>query len=150
MAVYEQTYKRYAGTLTPEWSRFLIIPRHALRGVFSSKLFVAFFAICFIPLLIELVLIYLRHNVGVLTAFNVNVRELIPVDASFFNTFVNVQNVFAFLLALLIGPPLVSRDLRNNALPLYLCRPFPTTDSVKGKMSSLLVLWPLGTGFPQS
>ena len=29
MAVYEQTYKRYAGPLTPEWSRFLIIPRHA-------------------------------------------------------------------------------------------------------------------------
>lgn len=149
MAVYEQTYKRYAGTLTPEWSRFLIIPRHALRGVFSSKLFVAFFAICFIPLLIELVLIYLRHNVGVLTAFNVNVRELIPVDASFFNTFVNVQNVFAFLLALLIGPPLVSRDLRNNALPLYLCRPFSRTEYVIGKMSVLLILLSLVTWIPQ-
>jgi len=149
MAVYEQTYKRYAGTLTPEWSRFLIIPRHALRGVFSSKLFVAFFAICFIPLLIELVLIYLRHNVGVLTAFNVNVRELIPVDASFFNTFVDVQNVFAFLLALLIGPPLVSRDLRNNALPLYLCRPFSRTEYVIGKMSVLLILLSLVTWIPQ-
>lgn len=149
MAVYEQTYKRYAGTLTPEWSRFLIIPRHALRGVFSSKLFVAFFAICFIPLLIELILIYLRHNVGVLTAFNINVRELIPVDASFFNTFVNVQNVFAFLLALLIGPPLVSRDLRNNALPLYLCRPFSRTEYVIGKMSVLLILLSLVTWIPQ-
>ena len=31
MAVYEQTYKRYAGKLTPEWSRFLIIPRHAFE-----------------------------------------------------------------------------------------------------------------------
>lgn len=149
MAVYEQTYKRYAGTLTPEWNRFLIIPRHALRGVFSSKLFVAFFAICLIPLLIELVLIYLRHNVGVLTAFNVNVRELIPVDAFFFNTFVNVQNAFAFLLALLIGPPLVSRDLRNNALPLYLCRPFSRTEYVIGKMSVLLILLSLVTWIPQ-
>ena len=42
MAVYEQTYKPYTGKLTPEWSRFLIIPRHAFRGVFSSKLFTAF------------------------------------------------------------------------------------------------------------
>ena len=49
MAVYEQTYKRYVGPLTPEWSRFLIIPRHAYRGVFKSKLFTAFFAICFLP-----------------------------------------------------------------------------------------------------
>ena len=45
MAVYEQTYKRYAGPLTPEWSRFLIIARHAYRSVFSSKLFTAFFVI---------------------------------------------------------------------------------------------------------
>ena len=57
MAVYEQTYKRYAGPLTPEWSRFLIIPRHALRGTFNSKLFAAFFAFCFIPLLVEAILI---------------------------------------------------------------------------------------------
>ena len=149
MAVYEQTYKRYAGPLTPEWSRFLIIPRHALRGVFNSKLFTAFFAICFIPLLVELIMIYLRHNVGVLTAFNVNIRELVPVDASFFQTFVNVQNSFAFLLALLIGPPLVSRDLRNNALPLYLCRPFSRTEYVIGKMSVVLILLSLVTWVPQ-
>ena len=47
MAVYEHGYKPYAGNLTPEWSRFLILPRHASRDVFRSKLFVAFFAACF-------------------------------------------------------------------------------------------------------
>lgn len=149
MAVYEQTYKRYAGPLTPEWSRFLIIPRHALRAVFNSKLFAAFFALCFLPLLVEAILIYLRHNVGAIAALSINVRELVPVDASFFNTFVNVQNTFAFLLALLIGPPLVSRDLRNNALPLYLCRPFSRTEYVIGKMSVLIILLSLVTWIPQ-
>ena len=149
MAVYEQTYKRYAGALTPEWSRFLIIPRHALRGTFNSKLFTAFFAFCFIPLLVEAILIYLRHNVGALAALTINVRELVPVDAFFFEVFVNVQNSFAFLLALLIGPPLVSRDLRNNALPLYLCRPFSRTEYVIGKMSVLLILLSLVTWIPQ-
>ena len=149
MAVYEQTYKRYAGALTPEWSRFLIIPRHALRGTFNSKLFAAFFAVCFLPLLVEAILIYLRHNVGALAALTINVRELIPVDAFFFQVFVNIQNSFAFLLALLIGPPLVSRDLRNNALPLYLCRPFSRTEYVIGKMSVLLILLSLVTWIPQ-
>ena len=76
MAVYEQTYKRYAGRLTPEWSRFLIIPRHALRGVFNSKLFTAFFVVCFLPLLVEAVLIYLHHNVTALAIMNLNVREV--------------------------------------------------------------------------
>jgi ABC-2 type transport system permease protein len=149
MAVYEQTYKRYAGPLTPEWSRFLIIPRHTLRGTFNSKLFTAFFAFCFIPLLVEAILIYLRHNVGALAALTINVRELVPVDAFFFEVFVNIQNSFAFLLALLIGPPMVSRDLRNNALPLYLCRPFSRTEYVIGKMSVLLILLSLVTWIPQ-
>jgi len=149
MAVYEQTYKRYAGALTPEWSRFLIIPRHTLRGVFNSKLFTAFFVVCFLPLLVEAVLIYLRHNVTAVAIMNLNVRELVPVDGSFFQTFVNIQGGFAFILALLVGPPLVSRDLRNNALPLYLCRPFSRTEYVMGKMSVLLILLSAITWIPQ-
>jgi ABC-2 type transport system permease protein len=149
MAVYEQTYKRYAGPLTPEWSRFLIIPRHAYRGVFKSKLFTAFFVICFIPLLVEAILIYLHHNVNALGILRVNVRALIPIDGSFFETFVNLQGGFAFFVALLVGPPLVSRDLRNNALPLYLCRPFSRPEYVLGKMSVLLILLSLITWIPQ-
>jgi len=149
MAVYEHTYKRYAGRLTPEWSRFLIIPRHAYRDVFKSKLFTAFFGLCFIPLLVEAILIYLHHNVNALAILKVNVRELIPVDAFFFQTFVNLQSGFAFLVTLLVGPPLVSRDLRNNALPLYLCRPFSRAEYVLGKMSVLLILLSAITWLPQ-
>jgi ABC-2 type transport system permease protein len=149
MAVYEQTYRRYAGPLTPESSRFLIIPRHAYRAVFNSKLFTAFFVICFIPLLIEAILIYLHHNVTALAIMQVNVRELIPIDAFFFQTFISIQGGFAFFVALLVGPPLVSRDLRNNALPLYLCRPFSRTEYVLGKMSVILILLSVVTWIPQ-
>ena len=149
MAVYEHTYKRYAGPLTPEWSRFLIIPRYAFRDVFKSKLFTAFFVLCFIPLLVEAILIYLHHNVSALGILKVNVRELLPIDAFFFQTFVNLQSGLAFFVALLIGPPLVSRDLRNNALPLYLCRPFSRTEYVLGKMSVLLILLSAMTWIPQ-
>jgi ABC-2 type transport system permease protein len=149
MAVYEQTYRRYAGKLTPEWSRFLIIPRHAYRAVFNFKLFTAFFAICFIPLLVEAVLIYLHHNFSALTIMKVNARELFVIDGSFFEVFVWIQNGFAAVVTLLIGPPLVSRDLRNNALPLYLCRPFSRTEYVMGKMSVLLILLSTITWIPQ-
>jgi ABC-2 type transport system permease protein len=149
MAVYEQTYKPYKGKLTPEWNRFLILPRHTLRGVFNSKLFTAFYVLCFLPLLLEAVLIYLHHNVTALAIMNLNARQLIPIDGSFFQTFVVVQGAFAFIVALLVGPPLVSRDLRNNALPLYLCRPFSRTEYVMGKMSVLLILLSWITWVPQ-
>ena len=149
MAVYEQTYKPFRGKLTPEWSRFLIIPRHAYRAVFNSKLFTAFFVICFLPLLVEAVLIYLHHNATALAILQVNVKQLLPIDGSFFETFVSIQAGFAFFVALLVGPPLVSRDLRNNALPLYLCRPFSRTEYVMGKMSVILILLSAITWVPQ-
>lgn len=149
MAVYDHSYKNYAGPLTPEWSRFLVIPRHAFRDVFKSKLFTAFFALCFIPVLVEAILIYLHHNVNALAIMRVNVRELIPIDASFFQTFVNLQGGLAFFVTLLVGPPLVSRDLRNNALPLYLCRPFSRAEYVAGKMSVVLILLSAITWVPQ-
>ena len=149
MAVYEQTYKPYTGELTPEWSRFLIIPRHAFQAVFKFKLFVAFYVLCFVPVLVEAVLIYLRHNFTALAIMKVNERQLFLIDGSFFQTFVYIQGLFAFFVALLIGPPLVSRDLRNNALPLYLCRPFSRTEYVMGKMSVLLILLSWITWIPQ-
>ena len=154
MAVYEQTYKQYLGKLTPEWNRFLVIPRHAFHDVFKSKLFTAFFVICFLPLLLEAILIYLHHNVSgieVLKSMAIvnNIRELIPIDASFFQFWVNFQAWPAYFVMLLVGPPLVSRDLRNNALPLYLCRPFSRTDYVLGKMSVLLILLSAITWVPQ-
>lgn len=149
MAVYEVTYKPYLGKLTPEWSRFLVIPRHAFRDVFKSKIFTAFFVICFVPLLVEAILIYLHHNVNALAILKVNVRELLPIDASFFRTFVSLQASMAFLVVLLVGPPLVAKDLRNNALPLYLCRPFTRTEYVAGKMSVLLILLSAITWVPQ-
>ena len=149
MAVYEQTYKRYAGKLTPEWSRFLIIPRHAYESIFSSKLFTAFFVICFLPVLAEAIFIYLHHNYTALTIMQASVRDLIPIDNSFFRFFTYLEGFFAFFLALLLGPPLVARDLRNNALPLYLCRPFSRTEYVMGKMSVILILLSAITWIPQ-
>lgn len=148
MAVYEHTYKRYAGEVTPTWSRFLIIPRHAFRAVFQSKLFVAFFVACFIGPLVEAILIYLHHNVNALGVFQASINDLIPIDGSFFKTFVTIQGWFAFFLTMLVGPPLVSRDLTNNGLPLYLCRPFSRAEYVIGKMSVVLILTSLITWVP--
>ena len=140
MAVLERSYKRFQGTLSPEWSRFLIIPRHAFRDVFRSKLFTAFFALSFIWPLVCAILIYLHHNVEALGIMKINLRNLLPIDAAFFQTYVIVQGTIGFFLAMLVGPQQVSRDLTNNALPLYLCRPFTRSEYVVGKMSIVIIL----------
>jgi ABC-2 type transport system permease protein len=140
MAVLERTYKRYEGVLSPEWSRFLIIPRHAFRDVFRSKLFTGFYALSFVWPLVCAILIYLHHNVEALGILRLNVVDVLPIDASFFQVFVAVQGTIGFFLAMLVGPQQVSRDVTNNGLPLYLCRPFSRTEYVVGKMSIVILL----------
>jgi ABC-2 type transport system permease protein len=148
MAVHENTYGRYEGRLTPEWSRSLVLPRYALRDVFGSKFLTAVFCLCFIYPLVAAILIYLHHNSNAIALLQINVRELLPINASFFQNFVEVQGWLAFILTVLVGPVLVSRDLANNALPLYLSRPFSRAEYVLGKMAVLIILLSLVTWVP--
>jgi ABC-2 type transport system permease protein len=148
MAVYEHLYGAYEGDSHSAWSRFLVIPRYALRETFKSKLFTTIFILCFIYPLVATILVYLHHNANALALLQVNVRELLPIDASFFLTFVQLQCAFAFILTVLVAPPLISRDLSNNALPLYLCRPLSRTEYVLGKMAVVLLLMSLVTWVP--
>ena len=148
MAVYEHLYGAYEGESHSAWSRFLVIPRYALREVFKSKLLVTIFILCFIYPLVATILVYLHHNANALVLLQVNVRELLPINASFFRTFVEVQGAFAFILTVLVAPPLISSDLSNNALPLYLCRPLSRVQYVLGKMAVVVFLLSLVTWIP--
>jgi ABC-type transport system involved in multi-copper enzyme maturation permease subunit len=148
MAVYEHLYGAYEGVSHTALSRFLVIPRYALRDVFRSKLLTTIFILCFFYPLIATILVYLHHNVNALALLQINVRELLPIDASFFRTFLEVQGGFAIILTVLVAPPLISRDLSNNALPLYLCRPLSRTEYVLGKMVVIVTLLSLVTWIP--
>lgn len=148
MAVYEHTYKQYTGRLTPEWARFLILPRYAYRTIFQSKLFLAFFIACFICPLVMAILVYLKHNTTALGVLQLQINELLPIDASFFKFFVGFQGTLMFFLAMFIGPTLVARDMTNNALSLYLSRPFSRSEYILGKMSVLVILGSLITWVP--
>src|SRR5262249_40811406 len=48
--------------------------------------------------------------------------------------FLQIQLFFSMLLVVLVGPGLISRDLRFNAIPLYFSRPLRRTDYFVGKL----------------
>jgi len=148
VAVYEHSYAPYAGALTPRWSRFLVIPRHAVREVFRSRLLTGTFAISFVYPLVSAILIYLHHNINALSIFKLPVRELLPIDAGFFQAYVSTQAVFAFLITLFVGPALISSDLTNNGLPLYLARPFTRFEYIAGKLTVVVALLSAVTWLP--
>lgn len=146
MAVHKRSYRGYGGALTPEWSRFWIITRYAFKNLFRSRLLTAYFVCCFFYPLGCAVVIYVNHNLSLLTSLNI--REVLAMDADFFMHFLAFQSAFAFILTAIVGPGLVSPDLANNALPLYLCRPFSRTEYVLGKMAILGWLLSLITWIP--
>jgi len=148
MAVYGHTYKAYEGDLTPSWSRFLVIPRYAYQDLFKYTLFLILFVICFVPPLIFATIIYLHHNVAALSIFGASPSDIVPINAFFFSVYTGIQTSLAFIFTVIIGPVLISRDLANNGLPLYLCRPFSRFEYILGKASVLLILLSVITWVP--
>lgn len=151
MAVYKRTYRGYSGPVTPERSRFLIIPRYAYQELFQSKIMTAFFVLCFVAPIVFLCMIYIADNFASFARMlNPSASESSPIsiNANFFLAFLNTQGVLAFILTAFVGPSLIASDLANRALPLYLCRPFSRAEYVAGKMAVLLVLLSLITWIP--
>lgn len=148
MAVYKKTYQRYEGALTPEWSRFLVMPRYALEEMRSSRFLTLFYSASLLAPLVYAIFIYAWHNLSALKLMQVDPARLIPIDARLFVNYLGLQCMLAFCFTAFIGPGLVSPDLANQALPLYLSRPLTRKQYVIGKMSVLVILLSVMTWIP--
>ena len=71
MAVYKRTYAAYEGSLTPAWSRFLILPRYSFARLWQSRFLVMFFMACFFYPLGCIGYIYLANNLSILSSFGI-------------------------------------------------------------------------------
>jgi ABC-2 type transport system permease protein len=140
MAVYRRTYTSYSGPLTPAWSRSLVLFRYSRRKLFQSKLQTALFVLCFFYPLACLLMIYAANNLSFLERLGGFGSSFIKIDNKFFLSFIEVQGVLAFVLTAFTGPGLISPDLANGALPLYLCRPFSRAEYILGKASVLAIV----------
>lgn len=150
MAVYKRTYKGYEGRLTPEWSRFLILPRYAWESLFKQRFLLIFFVICFFYPIGCAIFLYLNANLGALASLVPGAGKMtgMEIGGRFFYLFTSIQGALAFILTAFIGPGLISPDLANNALPLYFCRPFSRTEYVAGKLGVVAILLSFITWIP--
>jgi ABC-2 type transport system permease protein len=146
VAVYKRAYQPYDGPLTPERTRFLVLPRFAFQEVFESRLLIAFLFFCFVPFLAETAAVYLANSEAA-RALGIGPRPEF-VQPAFFLVALTIQGSFAFFLTAWVAPVLVSPDLVNGALPLYLSRPFTKAEYVLGKATVLLVLLSAVTWVP--
>jgi ABC-2 type transport system permease protein len=144
VAVYERIWRRYDGGLTPFRWRAAVITRYALLEVFSSRMFTAFYALCLLPTLVAILAVYLSSNTELLASVQGLEGFVQGLTAVFVKFLFIWQAVPAYLIAVIVGPALISADLSNNALSLYLSRPITRAEYLYGKMGVLfLVLAPI-------
>lgn len=137
MAVYKRSYHGYEGPYTPSWSRFLVISHYSMRRRLSLWFL--------LPFLVTALLIYFNHNTSLLSLLRAQ-RSPFEIGATFFKNFLNLEVSLAFILTAFLGPGLISPDLSNNGLVMYLCRPLTRTEYLLGKIYVLarelsLITW---------
>ncbi len=137
MAVHKRVYRPYEGPLTAARWRFLVVSRYGLQELVESRVLVAFVVMCQIPFLVEAGGIYIANSPAARALLQVGGLPH-QMKTEFFAATLAIQGTLAFLLTAWVAPVIVSPDLVNGALPLYLSREFSRTDYVLGKAVVLL------------
>ena len=140
MAVYKRNYRPYSGPLTTSSRRFLVVTRYSFAELFSIRFFGSVLVTCFFPALVMAFFVYLAHSETVQALLNFQNANLVAINSQFFIRLLQIEGWFALLLVAWVGPSLVSSDLANNALPLFLSRPLSRAQYVAGKMTVFFVL----------
>jgi hypothetical protein len=146
MAVYKRNYTAYTGTVTPVWTRVLVLARYAFEEAWSSKITVGLFIFCLLPCILSLLVIYLADNPMARALIGGRGPETLAIDAKFFLKVLATQSWLALVLASWIAPRMITLDLADNALPILLSHPISRFGYVFGKFIALfgslsLVTW---------
>lgn len=125
MPIYDQSYRPYRGSLAPHTWRWWTITKAGLTHHLSRKLFMIFLFIGFIPAIARGVFIWIAHQT--------NAVAPTAIDSVFFRNFLQFQGPFLMLVCIWPGAMLIARDLKTNAIQLYLSKPLTRVDYVLGK-----------------
>jgi ABC-2 type transport system permease protein len=151
MPIFDQGYQHWTGELSSHAWRWLPITRQGVRSGLKNRYLRIVLLLAWLPALLlaamlcvwglvernsELVsslLGFLKNIFGPQTVTD-PVRYRVEVWTIYFHYFLQAELRFSLLVILLVGPNLISADLRFNALPLYLSRPLRRFDYFLGKL----------------
>ncbi len=148
MPIFDQGYQHWKGELSGHTWRWLAVARHGVRAHLQGRVTRLLLLLAWLPA-IGLILFLtfwglLEQRSESVLAFLQRVLppEIIAQPRDYrtavwtiaYSYFFKTELLFSLFLVLLVGPNLVSRDLRFNALPLYLSRPVRRIDYFLGKL----------------
>ena len=155
MPILDQGYQHWKGSLQGHAWRWLAITRQGVRAQIKNRWVWALIVVSCIPALVLSAFLVLwglfEQKSALLTPLLFLFREL-PDElragprgfrTTFwtlaFDQFLAGQVFTSMFLVLVVGPELISQDLRYNALPLYFSRPVRRLDYFAGKLGVIAV-----------
>jgi ABC-2 type transport system permease protein len=151
MPIFDQGYQHWSGELSGSWSRWWTITRNGVRVGLKNRLLRLYLLVALAP---ALGLAGMLCIWSLLERQSAAIRPLAPMLAALFNPellmdpkhyrltvwtlsysyFLDTELWLSMIMVLLVGPNLISQDLRFNALPLYFSRPLRRIDYFAGKL----------------
>lgn len=148
MPIFDQGYQHWNGSLSGHRWRWLAVARHGVRAQLQNRLVRLLLLFAWLPAIALVALLafwgLLEQQAESAIAFLSRLfpPEVIAQPKEYraaiwtisYSYFFKAELIFSLFLVLLVGPNLVSRDLRFNALPLYFSRPLRRIDYFLGKL----------------
>jgi ABC-2 type transport system permease protein len=151
MPIFDQGYQHWSGHLSGHAWRWLAITRQGVRTGWKNKWVRRALFTAWVPAILLIVMICVWGLVerksesisifasGLSQMFGVEVltnpkQHRVEMWTIFFDLFMGAESWFSMILVFLVGPRLISQDLRFNALPLYFSRPLRRIDYFAGKL----------------
>ncbi len=157
MPILDSGYQHWSGTLGSHAWRWLVITRHGVRIGLRNRWLRLSLIVAALP---GLVLVAMLCMWGLLEQQPELIETLRPILSIFsfldarmideprsyrvdvwtlsFSYFLKTQQWLSMVLILIVGPSLISQDLRYNSLPLYLSRPVRRFDYFLGKLGVIV------------
>ncbi|HEV3260716.1 MAG TPA: hypothetical protein VG013_27935, partial [Gemmataceae bacterium] len=150
MPIFDQGYQHWQGELSGHGWRWLTITRRGVRAQMKNRLTRFAMLVAWGPaigLASVLIIWGLFEQKSSLVAPLMGIFRSLPPELQVeprayratvwtiaYQYFFQVQVFFSMILVLLVGPNLISQDLRFNAMPLYFSRPLRRIDYFLGKL----------------
>lgn len=161
MPIFDQGYQHWTGTLSGHAWRWLPISRRGVRASSSGRLLRFVLFIAWLPALLlatvlciwgllergsDLIAIYAPQIEAILRGLGFRDPAVLTNPRQYrvefwtlcYSFFMWAELRFSMILILLVGPNLISQDLRYNALPLYFSRPLRRMDYFLGKLGVIM------------
>src|SRR3954462_872362 len=157
MPIFDQGYQHWSGHLSSHAWRWLAITRRGVRTATHGRIVRLALIVAFLP---AIVLVFVLCIWGLIERQSAAIDSIKPFLTAFlgrpilagpreyrveiwtlcFHYFLSWELWFSMVLVLLVGPNLISQDLRYNAMPLYFSRPLRRTDYFIGKLGVIITL----------